>query len=154
MTQYNFRTLTKSRLQAMAKRGEIPINIMYTDREDNLFDFLCFEDHCVEFHNGCRVILTRADSRSKIPLPAIHSLINLFKGVYGGYHLEFEKADDRGLCDNDREEYFTFVIKKSEKEDLSVSDDYKLVTERMEEVKEIRNLTNEAKEVQKLRLNV
>lgn len=69
--------------------------------------------------------------------------------MYSGYHLEFEKADDRGLCDNDREEYFTFIIKKSEKEDLSVSDDYKLATENMEEVKEIRNLVNEAKEVQK-----
>lgn len=149
MTQYNFRTLTKNRLREMAKRGEIPINIMYTDREDNLFDFLCFEDHCVEFHNGCRVILTRADSRSKIPLPAVHSLINLFKGVYSGYHLEFEKADDRGLCDNDREEYFTFVIKKSEKEDLTISDDYKLATEKMGEIKEIRSLVNEAKEVQK-----
>lgn len=149
MTQYNFRTLTKNRLREMAKRGEIPINIMYTDREDNLFDFLCFEDHCVEFHNGCRVILTRADSRSKIPLPAIHSLINLFKGVYSGYHLEFEKADDRGLCDNDREEYFTFVIKKSEKEDLTISDDYKLVIEKMGEIKEIRSLVNEAKEMQK-----
>ena len=157
MEQYSIRILTKSRLKAMSVRGEIPINIMYTDREDNLFDFLCFEDHCVEFHNGCRVILTRADSRSKIPLPAIHSLINLFKGVYSGYHLEFEKADDRGLCDNDREEYFTFVIKKSEKEDLSVSDDYKLATEKVEEIKELRNLINEAKDMQKIsaeRLNI
>lgn len=31
----------------------------------------------------------------------------------------------------------------------TTNDDYKLVTERMEEIKEIRNMVNEAKEVQK-----
>ena len=58
--------------------------------------------------------------------------------MYSGYHLEFEKADDRGLCDNDREEYFTFVIKKStyyEEVGAGTMENYKLSYSRQQRLK-------------------
>ena len=67
-------------------------------------------------------------------------LQNMFEEAYQGFHLEIYELV-QGMC--------TFVIRKNDVESLTISDDYKLVTEKMEEIKEVHKLTEEALGIQK-----
>lgn len=67
-------------------------------------------------------------------------LQNMFEEAYQGFHLEIYELV-QGMC--------TFVIRKNDVKSLTISDDYKLVTEKMEEIKEVHKLTEEALGIQK-----
>lgn len=64
----------------------------------------------------------------------------MFEEAYQGFHLEIETLTD---------DQCVFIIRKNDLESLKISDDYRLVTEKMSEVKEIRKLTEEALYIQK-----
>lgn len=66
-------------------------------------------------------------------------LQNMFEEAYQGFHLEIYELV-QGMC--------TFVIRKNDVESLTISDDYKLVTEKMEEIREVRKLVEETKDTQ------
>ena len=77
-------------------------------------------------------------------LKAIHFLAivnfqNMFEEAYQGFHLEIVEDNKMCIC----------VIKKNNVESLKISDDYRLVTEKMAEVRELRKLTEEALDIQK-----
>lgn len=64
----------------------------------------------------------------------------MFEEAYQGFHLEIE-ALTNDQC--------IFIIRKNDIESLKISDDYKLITEKMSEVTEVRKLTEEALDIQK-----
>ena len=63
----------------------------------------------------------------------------MFEEVYQGFHLEVVEDDN----------YCIFVIRKNDIESLKISEDYKLATEKMAEVREVRKLIEETKDIQK-----
>ena len=70
----------------------------------------------------------------------ITELHNMFEEAYQGFHLEAE---------NFKDDQWVFAVKKNDIESLKISDDYKLTTEKMAEVREVRRLTEEALNIQK-----
>lgn len=72
-------------------------------------------------------------------LSFVSKLQNMFEEAYQGFHLDIESFT-KTQC--------ILVIKKNDIESLKISDDYKIVTEKMSEVKELRKLTEEAKDTQ------
>lgn len=73
-------------------------------------------------------------------LSFISKLQNMFEEAYQGFHLDIESFT-KTQC--------ILVIKKSDVESLKISDDYKLATEKMAEVREVRGIIEETKNIQK-----
>lgn len=95
------------------------------------------EDDVIKFHVNSKIILL---GNNGAPFTTITKLQNMFEKAYQGFHLEVESLIDNQCI---------FVVRKSDIESLKLSEDYKLVTEKMSEVKEIRKLTEEALDIQK-----
>ena len=95
------------------------------------------ENSTVQFHINSRIILY---NHSGIHFKIMAKVKNMFEEAYQGFHLEIETLT------NDQ---CVFIIRKNDLESLKVSEDYKLVTEKMAEVKEIHKLTEEALDIQK-----
>ena len=95
------------------------------------------ENNTVRFHINSKIIMY---CHSGIHFELMAKLQNMFEEAYQGFHLEIEELI-QGQC--------TFVIRKNDIDSLKISDDYRLVTEKMSKVKELRKLTEEALDIQK-----
>lgn len=79
-------------------------------------------------------------NKYNVHFACVTELHNMFEVAYQGFHLEVENLKD---------DQWVFAVKKNDIESLKISDDYKLATEKMSEVKELRKLTEEALDIQK-----
>lgn len=129
--------LTLEVLKDLAKQGKIfnviteecvCLNEFYTNYNEN---------NTVRFHINSKIIMY---CHSGIHFELMAKLQNMFEEAYQGFHLEIEELI-QGQC--------TFVIRKNDIDSLKISDDYRLVTEKMSKVKELRKLTEEALDIQK-----
>ena len=129
--------LTVEVLKDLAKQGKT-FNII-TEECVRLNEFYINynENNTVRFHINSKIIMY---CHSGIHFELMVKLQNMFEEAYQGFYLEIEELI-QGQC--------TFIIKKNDIESLKISDDYKLATEKMSEVKELRKLTEEALDIQK-----
>lgn len=134
--------LTVEVLKDLAKQGKT-LNIV-TEECVRLNEFYINynENNTVQFHINSRIILY---NHSGIHFKIMTKIQNMFEEAYQSFHLEIETLT------NDQ---CIFIIRKNDFESLKISDDYKLVTEKMSEVKELRKLVEETKDIQKSRLLV
>lgn len=132
--------LTVEVLKDLAKQGKVPSVVI----EDNEFNssiaktnlFLRHDENkIVNFHYNSTILMW---AEHALGLSFISKLQNMFEEAYQGLDIEsFTKTQ----C--------ILVIKKNDVESLKVSDDYKLATEKMAEVREVCKLTEEALNIQK-----
>lgn len=127
--------LTVEILKDLAKQGKT-FNIVTEEKRSNIFDVEYNESNIIQFHVNSKLILY---GRDNMHFSLMAKLQNMFEEAYQGFHLEIYELV-QGMC--------TFVIRKNDVESLAISDDYKLVTEKMEEIKEVRKLTEETKDTQ------
>lgn len=127
--------LTVEILKDLAKQGKT-LNIVTEEKRSNIFDVEYNESNIIQFHVNSKLILY---GRDNMHFSLMAKLQNMFEEAYQGFHLEIYELV-QGMC--------TFVIRKNDVESLTISDDYKLVTEKMEEIKEVRKLTGETKDTQ------
>ena len=129
--------LTVEILKDLAKQGKVPYAL--TEVTDaNGKRFLRYEKiYNINFHCGSQICLYNNDN--PVHFWATADFQNMFEEAYQGFHLEV--VGDSKTCN--------FVIRKNDIDSLKISDDYKLATEKMSEVKEIRKLTEEALDIQK-----
>lgn len=129
--------LTVEVLKCLAKQGKT-FNII-TEECVRLNEFYINynENNTVRFHINSKIIMY---CHSGIHFELMAKLQNMFEEAYQGFHLEIEELI-QGQC--------TFVIRKNDIDSLKISDDYRLVTEKMSKVKELRKLTEEALDIQK-----
>ena len=123
-------------LKDLAKQGKT-FNIVTEEKRSNIFDVEYNESNIIQFHVNSKLILY---GRDNMHFSLMAKLQNMFEEAYQGFHLEIYELV-QGMC--------TFVIRKNDVESLTISDDYKLVTEKMEEIKEVHKLTEEALGIQK-----
>lgn len=128
--------LTVEILKDLAKQGKI-FNVVTEDASSDIAYIKYNENNIVQFHVNSKLILYGWDN---IHFGLMAKLQNIFENAYQGFHLEIYKFE-KGMC--------VFVIKKNNIESLKISDDYKLITKKMAEVKEVRNLVEETKNIQK-----
>ena len=129
--------LTVEILRDLAKQGKT-LNII-TEECARLNEFYINynENNIVQFHINSRIILY---NHSGIHFKIMTKIQNMFEEAYQGFHLEIEALmNDQCI----------FVIRKNNLESLKVSEDYRLATEKMVEVKEVRKLIEETKDIQK-----
>lgn len=127
--------LTVEILKDLAKQGKT-FNIVTEEKRSNIFDVEYNESNIIQFYVNSKLILY---GRDNMHFSLMAKLQNMFEEAYQGFHLEIYELV-QGMC--------TFVIRKNDVESLTISDDYKLVTEKMEEIKEVRKLTEETKDTQ------
>lgn len=127
--------LTVEILKDLAKQGKT-FNIVTEEKRSNIFDVEYNESNIIQFHVNSKLILY---SRDNMHFSLMAKLQNMFEEAYQGFHLEIYELV-QGMC--------TFVIRKNDVESLTISDDYKLVTEKMEEIKKVRKLIEETKDTQ------
>lgn len=129
--------LTVETLKDLAKQGKT-LNII-TEECVRLNDFYINynENNIVQFHINSRIILY---NNSGIHFKIMAKVQNMFEEAYQGFHLEVEILTDVQCV---------FIIRKNDIDSLKISDDYKLATEKMSEVKEVRKLIEETKDIQK-----
>ena len=133
--------LTVDILKDLAKQGKVP-SIVIEDSEFNSSTaktnwFLRHDENkIVNFHYNSTILMW---DEHALGLSFVSKLQNMFEEVYQGFHLDIESFT-KTQC--------ILVIKKNDIESLKISDDYKLVTEKMSEVKELRKLIEETKDTQ------
>ena len=137
MSSFKMSELTVEVLKDLAKQGKT-LNIITKEcMRLNEFYISHNENNIVQFHINSRIILY---NHSGIRFKIITKIQNMFEEAYQGFHLEIETLTD---------DQCVFIIRKNDIESLKISDDYKLATEKMSKVKELRKLTEEALDIQK-----
>lgn len=120
--------LTVDILKDLAKQGKVPSIVI----EDNEFNssiaktnwFLRHDENkIVNFHYNSTILMW---DEHALGLSFVSKLQNMFEEAYQGFHLAIESFT-KTQC--------ILVIKKNDIESLKISDDYKLATEKMEEIK-------------------
>ena len=129
--------LTVEVLKDLAKQGKIFNVITEECVRLNEFYINYNENSIVQFHINSRIILY---NHSGIHFKIMTKIQNMFEEAYQGFHLEIETLTD---------DQCVFIIRKNDIDSLKISDDYRLVTEKMLKVKELRKLTEEALDIQK-----
>lgn len=129
--------LTVEVLKDLAKQGKIFNVITEECLRLNEFYINYNKNNIVRFHINSKIIMY---CHSGIHFELMAKLQNMFEEAYQGFHLEIEELI-QGQC--------TFVIRKNDLESLKASEDYRLATEKMSEVKKLRKLTEEALDIQK-----
>lgn len=135
-SSFKMSKLTVEILKDLAKQGKI-FNIVTEDESSDMAYIKYNEDNIIQFHINSKLILYGWDN---IHFGLTVKLQNMFEMVYQGFHLEIHELE-KGMC--------TFVIRKNDIESLKISEDYKLATEKMAEVREVRKLIEETKDIQK-----
>lgn len=136
-SSFKMSKLTVEVLKDLAKQGKI-FNVITEECVClNEFYINYNENNTVRFHINSKIIMY---CHSGIHFELMAKLQNMFEEAYQGFHLEIEELI-QGQC--------TFVIRKNDIDSLKISDDYRLVTEKMSKVKELRKLTEEALDIQK-----
>lgn len=129
--------LTVEVLKDLAKQGKIFNVITEECVRLNEFYINYNENNTVRFHINSRIILY---NHSGIHFKIMTKIQNMFEEAYQGFHLEIEALmNDQCI----------FVIRKNNLESLKVSEDYRLATEKMAEVREVRGIIEETKNIQK-----
>ena len=136
-SNFKMSELTVEVLKDLAKQGKIFNVITEECLRLNEFYINYNENNMVRFHINSKIIMY---CHSGIHFELMAKLQNMFEEAYQGFHLEIEELI-QGQC--------TFVIRKNDLESLKASEDYRLATEKMSEVKELRKLTEEALDIQK-----
>ena len=127
--------LTVDILKDLAKQGKI-FNVVTEDESSDITYIKYNEDNIIQFHINSKLILYGWDN---VHFGLMAKLQNMFEEAYQGFHLEIETLV-QAQC--------TFIIRKNDVESLMISDDYKLVAEKMEEIREVRKLIEETKDIQ------
>ena len=127
--------LTVEILKDLAKQGKI-FNVVTEDESSGITYIKYNEDNIIQFHVNSKLILYGWDN---VHFGLMAKLQNMFEEAYQGFHLEIETLV-QVQC--------TFIIRKNDVESLMISDDYKLVTEKMEEIREVHKLIEETKDIQ------
>lgn len=127
--------LTVEILKDLAKQGKT-FNIVTEEKRSNIFDVEYNESNIIQFHVNSKLILY---GRDNMHFSLMAKLQNMFEEAYQGFHLEIYELV-QGMC--------TFVIRKNDVESLMISEEWKLATEKMEEIKEVRKLIEETKDTQ------
>ena len=130
--------LTVEILKDLAKQSKVPYVITEMPYSDECF-LEYNEDYNINLHCNSKICLRNDDDKDVVHFWAVVKFQNMFEEVYQGFHLEVVEDDD----------YCVFVIRKNDIESLKISEDYKLATKKMSEVKELRKLTEEALDIQK-----
>lgn len=130
--------LTVEILKGLAKQGKVPYVITEISCSDK--GFLGYnEDYNINLHCNSKIYLRNDNNKDVVHFWAVVKFQNMFEEVYQGFHLEV--VEDNVYC--------IFVIRKNDIESLKISEDYKLATEKMAEVREVRAFVEEAKSIQK-----
>lgn len=130
--------LTVEVLKDLAKQCKIPCVVFDFPDSNNKYVLEYDESKIINFHCGSKITLF--NNEYNVHFACITELHNMFEEAYQGFHLEAE---------NFKDDQWVFAVKKNDIESLKISDDYKLATEKMSEVKELRKLTEEALDIQK-----
>ena len=130
--------LTVEILKDLAKQSKVPYVITEMSYSDECF-LEYNEDYNINLHCNSKICLRNDDDKDVVHFWAVVKFQNMFEEVYQGFHLEVVEDDD----------YCVFVIRKNDIESLKISEDYKLATEKMAEVREVRKLIEETKDIQK-----
>lgn len=134
--------LTVEILKDLAKQSKVPSVIV----EDNKFNssiskyewFLRRDENKdVNFHCNSTILLCGGEI---LHVFFISKVQNMFEEAYQGFHLDIERYSKN---------YCTLVIKKNDIESLKISEDWRLATEKMSEVREVRKLVEDVKNIQK-----
>lgn len=137
-SSFKMSKLTVEILKDLAKQCKIPCVVFEFPDLNNKYVLEYDESKIINFHCGSNIILF--NNEYNVHFATITELHNMFEVAYQGFHLEVENLKD---------DQWVFAVKKNDIESLKILDDYKLVTEKMSEVKEIRKLTEEALDIQK-----
>lgn len=129
--------LTVEVLKDLAKQGKTFNIIIEKCIHLNEFYINYNENNTVQFHINSKIIMY---CHGGIHFELMAKLQNMFEEAYQGFHLEIEELI-QGQC--------TFIIRNNDIDSLKISDNYRLVTEKMSKVKELRKLTEEALDIQK-----
>lgn len=133
--------LTVDILKDLAKQGKVP-SVIVEDTEYNSSAnknewFLRSEENkIINFHCNSTILLC-ADKVLHVFF--ISKVQNMFEESYQGFHLDI-KTCTKTEC--------ILSIRKNDVESLIISEDWKLATEKMEEIKEVRKLIEETKGIQ------
>ena len=134
--------LTVEILKDLAKQGKVPLVVVEdstfnstTSKNTYFLGYAIIGD--VNFHLNAKIVLYEDKT---LHFSSIVTLQNIFEEAYQGFHLEIETLTDNQCI---------FIIRKNDFESLEISDDYRLATEKMAEVREIHKLVAETKEIQK-----
>lgn len=130
--------LTVEILKDLAKQSKVPYVITEMSYSDECF-LEYNEDYNINLHCNSKICLRNDNDKDVVHFWAVVKFQNMFEEVYQGFHLEVVEDDD----------YCVFVIRKNGIESLKISEDYKLATEKMAEVREVRKLIEETKDIQK-----
>lgn len=133
--------LTVDILKDLAKHGKVP-SVIFEDTEYNSSTnknewFLRNEENkIVNFHCNSTILLC---GDKVLHVFFISKVQNMFEESYKGFHLDI-KTSTKTEC--------ILEIRKNDVESLMISEDWKLATEKMEEIKEVRKLIEETKDTQ------
>ena len=130
--------LTVEVLKDLANQCKMPCVVFEFPGSNNKYVLEYDESKIINFHCGSNIILF--NNEYNVHFATITELHNMFEEAYQGFHLEAE---------NFKDDQWVFAVKKNDIESLKISDDYKLTTEKMAEVREVRRLTEEALDIQK-----
>lgn len=130
--------LTVEVLKDLANQCKMPCVVFEFPGSNNKYVLEYDESKIINFHCGSNIILF--NNEYNVHFATITELHNMFEEACQGFHLEVEET---------KENQWVFAIKKNDIESLKISDDYKLTTEKMAEVREVRRLTEEALDIQK-----
>lgn len=130
--------LTVEVLKDLANQCKMPCVVFEFQDSNNKYVLEYDESKIINFHCGSKIVLF--NNEYNVHFACITELHNMFEEAYQGFHLEAE---------NFKDDQWVFAVKKNDIESLKISDDYKLATEKMSEVKELHKLTEEALNIQK-----
>lgn len=130
--------LTVEVLKDLANQCKMPCVVFEFPGSNNKYVLEYDESKIINFHCGSNIILF--NNEYNVHFATITELHNMFEEAYQGFHLEAE---------NFKDDQWVFAVKKNDIESLKISDDYRLVTEKMSKVKELCKLTEEALDIQK-----
>lgn len=138
MSGFKMSKLTVEVLKDLANQCKMPCVVFEFPGSNNKYVLEYDESKIINFHCGSNIILF--NNEYNVHFATITELHNMFEEAYQGFHLEAE---------NFKDDQWVFAVKKNDIESLKISDDYKLTTEKMAEVREVRRLTEEALDIQK-----
>ena len=133
--------LTVDILKDLAKQGKVP-SVIVEDTEynsstnKNEWLLRSEENKIVNFHCNSTILLC---GDKVLHVFFISKVQNMFEESYQGFHLDI-KTYTKTEC--------ILEIRKNDVESLMISEDWKLATEKMEEIKEVRKLIEETKDTQ------
>ena len=133
--------LTVDILKDLAKQGKVPSvivnNTEYNSSTNKNEWFLSSEENkVVNFHCNSTILLC---GDTVLHVFSISKVQNMFEEAYQGFHLDITTCT-KTEC--------VLTIRKNDVESLMISEDYKLATEKMSEIREIRKVIEETKDIQ------